>query len=185
MRRRFGNTDAKQSDLGFGGLDGPRAVDALFKQREDAFSQGVHGKNKSACTVCGQRHSPRQTCRFRIDGVESLPHHPERNGEYKGTATVRTLPLGVSGADLYRARHGKLEKPKRIREGQVWLDSWGTIWLVKSVNPDRITIICGDNTQVKTTAQALLNLGRWRFLSDGRGHGSLDQAHLGVPKARR
>lgn len=70
-----------------------------------------------AHTERGPRMARRVKQDFITHGMDEpmpAPDARSRNGEYKGTAPVRSLPLGVTGADLGRARQ------LGMRPGQVW-----------------------------------------------------------------
>ena len=87
-----------------------------------------------------------------FDEPMPLPRARGRNGVYHGTATVREIPVGVTGADLARARGIE------IAVGQIWLRgnqrvviarlSRGSVWFREI-----------------THGRAIRHLMRWFFLS--------------------
>ena len=96
----------------------------------------------------------------------SSPEARARNGPYCGTARVRTLPPGVCGRDLDRAR------ALRIAAGQIWL---------RGPQRVRVTRVASHFSWFRelTLGTALRRQPRWLFMSE-----SVPEKALGVDDGR-
>jgi len=136
-------------------------LDRLFRFAEQTFKAGHRGRDPlQFCRSCGARHPLDALCTNVQDS-----HAPERNGVYSGTARVRTLPMGMTGADLRRAMKAPA-RPRRVAIGQFYLHPDGSIWLVVSLTQHGATLRCGTGDQYKVKASALLTGRKWRFAGE-------------------
>lgn len=164
MRRKpFRTTSATYIELGVSEQE-VRAVDVQIRNKNDSFNQGLKRQDRGdCCPQCGFGHGVKSPCFV----VLPYQHHPERNGEYKGTAPVRVIPPGITGADLVRKKHDIAPKhPRTIRVGQLWENFEGHVGLVRRVgHPFATLTLLGE--QRKVLCSLLLDGKRWKFLSDG------------------
>ena len=142
-------------------------LDNLFHLAEFKFRTGwKRPQSPTHCPLCGENHSQDYACRSVQDS-----HSPERNGAYSGTARVRTLPIGITGADLKRM--GKPQaRPATITRGQVYIHPDGSLWLVIAITRHGATLRAGTGDQYKVKLSALLSGAKWRFAGAASDDGS-------------
>jgi hypothetical protein len=156
---RIRDYDEKRKVTGFGGSPSP--LDKTFANVAKHYGLPLAKFDPEICPFCGSVHGKWSRCQNGGSLLNGDSHL--RNGAYTGTAKVRHIPAGVSGRDLAAPTAAT---PAEVLEGQVWVNSVGTLHTVARMNRRYVTLIRGDLLQLKVRRSTLQKGRRWRFVSE-------------------